>query len=92
MKQFGSRSKYFTEFICRTREETPSVRGTPPYGDSQPIPSVWFDDELQLTEMESPYLTTTLGGITSIGQEALTGFPISTHSTDYVASSASRHV
>lgn len=66
---------------------TPSVRGTVPDDDSQPIPSVEFDNELQLAEMGSPYFTTTLlRGLISImsgqSKEALTGVPIGTHSTD----------
>lgn len=40
-----------------------------------PIPSVWSDDEVQFADKESPNLTTTLGVLSSNGQEVLTGFP-----------------
>lgn len=40
-----------------------------------PIPSVWSDDEVQFADKESPNLTTTLGVLSSNGQEMLTGFP-----------------
>jgi hypothetical protein len=45
-----------------------------PYVASHLIPSGSVDD-VQLTETESPYLTTTLGGLSSTGQEACVGAP-----------------
>lgn len=44
----------------------------PPIVASQPIPSNWLADVLQLIDTGSPYFTTTLGGLNSMGQEACT--------------------
>lgn len=44
----------------------------PPIVASQPIPLNWLTDVLQLIETGSPYFTTTLGGLSSMGQEACT--------------------
>lgn len=51
-----------------------SCNSVPPDVASHPIPSGSVDD-VQLTETESPYLTTTLGGLSSTGQEACVGAP-----------------
>lgn len=42
----------------------------PPCVASQPIPSNLLSDVLQLIETECPYLSTTMGGFNSMGQEA----------------------
>lgn len=41
----------------------------PPFVASQPIPRFWFVRVLQLIVTGCPYLTTTLGGLTLMGQE-----------------------
>lgn len=69
--------------MFKEREVTCSVRATPPFEDSQPIASVWFDVELQLAEKGSLYFTAALGGFNSTGQEELTGFPRKGHSMNY---------
>lgn len=43
--------------------------------DSKPIDSIRSDGELQLTEKESPNLTTALGGFIWTGQGEVTGCP-----------------
>lgn len=71
MKHVGSKPQSVTVLIISERNETLGVSGTPPMEDSQPIPSIWLDDELQLAEKESLYLTTALEGLVSSGQEDL---------------------
>lgn len=46
------------------------VKPVPPSVLSQPIPLDWFVSALQLMVTESPYLTTTLGGLSLMGQRA----------------------
>lgn len=48
-----------------------SVIPVPPTEASQPIPS-WLTVAVQLTETGSPYRTTTLEGLNSMGHEAPT--------------------
>lgn len=69
MKHVGSKSQTVMDFTVSERNETLGVNGMPSREDSQPIPSTWLDDELQLAEKESLYLTTALEGLTSSGQE-----------------------
>lgn len=62
--------------MFKGREVTPSVSDTPPFEDSQPIPSTWSDNDLQLAVKGSPIPTTALAGLVSTGQD-LAGFPTS---------------
>lgn len=72
MKHVGSKPQSVMVFIVSERNETPGVSGMPPFEDSQPIPSIWLNDELQLAEKEPLYLTTALEGLvlsSPLGQE-----------------------
>lgn len=73
-KHFGSNFHSVTVVIFKSREET-CTRPVPPAEDSQPIPSVWLDNEVHVANKGSPYLTTTAGGFIATGQMALTGSP-----------------
>lgn len=64
--------------MVKKRKETLFVSEIPPIEDSQPIPFVWLDKELQLAQKGSPYFTTPLVGLISSSQEELTGFPKNT--------------
>ena len=64
--------------MFKGRNVTPAVFPTPPFVDSQPIPSVWLDNEVQLAEKGPSNLTAALTGLILMGQEELTWFPKST--------------
>lgn len=90
MKHFGSKPQSVTDAMLKGREETPGVSDVSPFEDSQPIPSTWSDDVIQLAEKGSPILTTALGGLVSTGQEELTAVP--TNIQCVIAYSTSSHV
>lgn len=69
MKHVGSNPQTVTDFTVSKRNETLGVNEMPSMEDSQPIPSIWLDDELQLAEKGSLYLTTALEGLVLSGQE-----------------------
>lgn len=73
MKHFGAIIQSCRESTFQETNLASDISPVPPYGDSQPIPSGLATDVLQLIETGSPYLTTTLGGLSWMGQEALTG-------------------
>lgn len=68
MKHTGSNFHSFTFGMVSNRNGTPSLSGTPPDLDSQPIPSTLSDNRLQLAEKGSPYLTMALEWFVWTGQ------------------------
>lgn len=79
-KHCGLNCQSVTESTFRGREETPAVLGTPAIEDSQPIPVIGSDVEVQLAKKGPSNLTTALGGLSSTKQEELTACPESKQS------------
>lgn len=75
MKQNALNSQFVTAVMFKAREVTPVVRGSPPCEDSQPIPWIWSVEAVQLARKGSLNLTTTLGGVISMGQVEPACFP-----------------